>query len=401
MAAAKKNPSSASVRAKAAMEAIHKHTTQKPVGKHTGALPSVSSGSYVINDLIGGTLASDGKPMCPGYPRKRITEVFGAESSGKTTAALEAISSVQEAGGVAMFLDFEHALHHGYAEKIGVKFNDTLLVYDPDNLEEGIKMMFIGIKAGVDLIVIDSVAAMVSKDEMEKGIDKPARIGDRASQFAKFLPKIVNWLAHPMESNPNGTAVVFINQTRALIGNTGYGGGEDNTTGGKALKFFSYLRLRFTRLRSDVVKKKDKVTGKERSYPYGNHTQVKIVKSKVDGKQGYASDIFIRFGVGIDDYHSVIEGAITNKMIAKHGASYELNGLKFKGREALRTYLVQDGKAFSELRKKVTELIRAADPIVDEAPDDGEIEMSEFGEDGDAEMPAIEEEIEVVEVSDD
>lgn len=395
MAAAKKSASSSAARLAKATATILKHTGQKPIGQHKGALAAVGSGSFVIDDLIGGAPAQDGKPMCPGYPRRRITEVFGAESSGKTTAALEAIAHVQSKGGLAMFLDFEHALHHGYATKVGVKFND-LALYAPNNFEEGLKMLYVGIQAGFDIIVVDSVAAMVTKDEMEKGIDKPSMIGDRARALAKFLPRMVSWLSKENPENPEGTALVLINQTRALIGGMSYGGGDDNTTGGKALKFFSYLRLRFTRLRSDVIKRKDRVSGKERNYPYGNHTQVKVIKSKIDAKQGHSADIFIRFGVGIDDYHSLIEGGVTNKLIGKSGPSYDFKGQKFKGREALRTFLASDAKATDELRKKLLEALQSAVTIEDPDEDD-EIGMAEFGEDGDAEADAVEVEVQLEE----
>jgi len=395
MAAAKKPATSSAIYQRAAA-AILKSTKKRPVEKHKGALPSVPSGSFVIDDLIGGGLASDGKPVCPGYPRRRVTEIFGAESSGKTTAALEAIAEVQKRGEVAMFLDFEHALHHEYAEKVGVKFdNKTLMVIEPDNLEEGIKMIYIGIMTGVSLIVVDSVASMVTKDEMEKNIDKASMIGDRARAFAKFLPRIVVWLTKEISENPQGTALVFINQTRALIGNTGYGGGEDNTTGGKALKFFAYLRLRFTRIRSDVWKKKDRITGKEKSYPYGNHTQVKIIKSKIDGKQGYTADIFIRFGLGIDDLHSLIEGGINNKLISKNGPSLGLNGQTYRGKEALRTFLSKDEKTTQELRKKLLEALKVEIAPPDEDVDDEDIMMADFSPDGDAEVEAIEQEVEL------
>lgn len=398
---AAKKPATSSVIYQRAAAAILKSTKKKPVEKHKGALPSVPSGSFVIDDLIGGAPASDGKPVCPGYPRRRITEVFGAESSGKTTAALEAIAEVQKRGEVAMFLDFEHALHHEYAEKVGVKFdNKTLMVIEPDNLEEGIKMIYVGIMTGMSLIVVDSVASMVTKDEMEKGIDKASSIGDRARAFAKFLPRIVVWLTKEITENPQGTALVFINQTRALISTSGGGyggGGEDNTTGGKALKFFAYLRLRFTRIRSDVWKKKDRISGKEKSYPYGNHTQVKVIKSKIDGKQGYTADIFIRFGLGIDDLHSLIEGGINNKIISKNGASLGFNGQTFRGKEALRTYLSKDEKSTQELRKKLLEVLKTEIAPPEEGIDDDDIMMADFApdSDGDAEVDAIEQEVEI------
>jgi recombination protein RecA len=374
MAAAKKEATSSAHRAKVAINVILKATGQKPLGFEKGGLPFVSSGSFVIDDLIGGTVAPDGKSLiCPGYPRRRISEVYGPESSGKTTAALHAIAEVQRQGGVAMFLDFEHALHHGYAQKIGVKFNDTLLYYAPDTLEDGVKMIYVGIKSGLDLIVCDSVAAMVTKDELEKGIDKVARIGERAMAFSRNLPKLTIWLSKDYENNPKGTALIFINQTRASIG--GYGDSE-TTTGGMALKFFAYLRLRFVRLRSDVIKRKDKVSGKDRSYPYGNHTQVKVVKSKVDAKQGHTGDIFIRFGFGIDDIHSIIEGGVSNKIIKKSGPMYEYAGQKFKGKERLRAFLVGDPKVTMDLRKTVLEAIRAMDTIPDEdLAEDDEIAM--------------------------
>jgi recombination protein RecA len=382
----KKGPTRAAV-AEAIRSTIFKKIGQKQVALNFSTMPHVASGSMMIDDLIGGTLAQDGKgPVCPGYPRRCITEIYGPESSGKTTAALEAIVENQKAGGLAMFLDFEHALHHGYAKALGVSFDkDKLLLYDPDTFEEGLRMMFYGIQAGADLIVVDSVASMVPKSELEKSLKDPATIGALARAMSLNLPKIGVWLHKPeYTNNPLGTAVIFINQERALI-STGPGarGGGVNTAGGKALKFYAYLRLKFTRLRSDMVEKKDKFTGKKKRYPFGNHTQVKVVKSKIDAKQGFTSDIFIRYGQGIDDHYSIIEAGSNNKVIQKKGGWFHYNGEKYQGRESLRQALLSNPKLFQEIRASVLEAVRDQTTTV-EAPaiDDDEAKIVSLTDEG-------------------
>ena len=372
MAAKKKDvPAKASseYRSKLAQAAILKNTGLKPLGEDNGPQPFVPSGSFIIDDMIGGTPTGNGKgpPICPGYPRKRISEVYGPEASGKTTAALHAIVSVQKAGGVAMFLDFEHALNHNYAKKIGVKFdnNKTFMYYQPNTLEDGFKLIYIGIKAGIDLIVVDSVASMVPKAELLKKLDAASAIGAQAREFSRQLPKVGIWLSEPPEHAPTGTALVLINQTRSMISSSGKGD-TDNTSGGKALKFYAYLRLKFTRIATETVERKDKFTGKARKYPFGNRTQVKVVKSKIDAKQGHCADIFIRYGMGIDDYYSTIESAVASKVVVRDGAMYKLGEAKIKGKDAFRTYLIENPKTFASLQKSVLDALRAADTIPDE-----------------------------------
>ncbi len=362
---------------------IQEKTGHKQVKEFQGQLPHVNSGSFAIDDLIGGTMALDGSgPKCPGYPRRAISEVFGDESSGKTTATLQAIADCQAKGGVAMFLDYEHALDHGYAKSIGVSFDeDRLLLFEPNTFEEGLKMIFAGLKGGVDLIVVDSVAAILPKSQLEKTLDKDATIGALARAMAQNLPKITVWLNSPdHSSNPKGTALVLINQVRAEV-NTGGGGGKGtpkNTAGGKALKFFCFLRLSFTRIGSEYVERKDKVTGQKKRYPYGNHTIVKVVKNKMDGKQGHATNIFIRFGQGIDEAYSLISAAIGNKLIKKSGNWLEVGGERFQGREQLRTFLRSNPAAFSTLRQKVLAAISAtAEELAEDASDD-EIIQADF-----------------------
>lgn len=379
---------------------IQEKTGHKQVKEFLGQLPHVNSGSFAIDDLIGGTptLDGSGRPKCPGYPRRAISEVFGDESSGKTTAALQAIADCQAQGGVAMFLDYEHALDHGYAKAIGVNFaEDRLLIFEPNTFEEGLKMIFAGLKGGVDLIVVDSVAAMLPKSQLEKTLDKDATIGALARAMAQNLPKITVWLNSPEHSsNPKGTALVLINQVRAEV-NTGGGGGgghgtPKNTAGGKALKFFCFLRLSFTRIGSEFVERTDKVTGQKKKYPYGNHTIVKVIKNKMDGKQGHATNIFIRFGQGIDEQYSLISAAISNKLIKKSGTWLELGSERFQGREQLRTHLKSNPQAFDALRGRVLNAIQAsAEELAEEVTEEDAIKADfeasfgeEFGDDGDS-----------------
>lgn len=362
---------------KMAIAAIGKYTEkeykdkQEPLGVRRGPMDVVSSGSLALDDLIGGTLSPDGTgPICAGYPRRYITEIYGAEASGKTTLALEAITRCQRAGGIAMFLDFEHALHHGYAQKIGVSFDkDKLLLYTPSSMEQGLDILRLGAKIGVDLIVVDSVAAMVPTAEAEKKFSEAAQVGIRARKLADALPKIVRILHEPSKMNKRGTAVIFINQTRANIG-SGPMAAKDTTSGGYALKFFAYVRLQATRIGSEFIEKMDNLTKKKRRMPYGNKTQVKVIKSKADAKQGHTAEIFIRYGQGIDDYYSIISTGIAHGVIKKSGAYLDYGTHHVQGREKFRALLMKDEKLFDEVQADVLKAVRAQAEDLDLTEDD-------------------------------
>jgi recombination protein RecA len=390
-AAPKKATSTAAI-AQATRDLIFKHTKMRPADTKGLAIPYVGTGSTLIDHMIGGNLTSDGKgPKCPGFPRKRITEVYGPESSGKTTLALHGIVEAQRDGGVALFLDFEHALDHEYARKIGVNYNkDKLIYYKPENLEQGLKMMYAGIALGVDFIALDSIAALVTKKELEKSLDKEERIGERARQLSRFLPKLVMWLSSDKYAkNKKGTAVVFINQTRQTIGGSNKGSGE-TTPGGRALKFFAYLRLRVVRTGSEVIKRKDEFTGKEQTFPYGNKTKVKITKTKIDATSGWTTDIFIRFGKGIDDHYSVIEAGATKKVIKKKsGGWYSFGEHSFQGRDNFRAFLLDNPKIYDEIKARVLEAVRSTKFEASPEPDGHDAVLAEmdkeFGEPEDEE----------------
>ena len=248
-------------------------------------------------------------------------------------------------------------------------------MFQPDTLEEGLKMIAIGIAYGVDLIGVDSVAAMVPKAELEKSFDEEARVGILAKAMSQALPKMVIWLQkHPMiegKTDPKhpGTALVLLNQERALI-NTGGGGhgGDVNTAGGKALKFYAYMRLMMNRIKSEFIERRDKLTGKPKRFAYGNVTNVKVVKSKVDAKQGHSASVFIRYGFGIDDYYSIVETGVANKIIKKDGTYYAFGGERFQGKDKFRQYLIANPKVYDDLRAKI--LVAIMDSAVTAVDDD-------------------------------
>ena len=357
-----------------ARAAIFKVTGKKNVEVSKTSMGSVSSGSFLLDHLIGGNLAEDGKaPVCPGYPRRHITELYGAEASGKTTAALEAVAAVQKIpGGSAMYLDYEHALNQRYARSIGVSFeDDKLLFYQPDTMEEGWKLFVLGLRAGVDIIVIDSVAAMTPREELEKDLDKAARVGVQASNLSNNLKKVVTWLhSTKVSANPKGTAVVLINQTRANISTGPVKGDAESTAGGKALKFYAYLRIKFTKIRSEAIKRKNPLTGKEQSYQYGNHTQAKIVKSKIDGTAGHTTDIFIRYGQGIDNYYSLLEAAVATKIVQRSGGTNKYGSYVAPSKDKFRDLLINNQALYEEIKLKTLAAVRDTKEITEDDADD-------------------------------
>jgi recombination protein RecA len=396
----KKAPSGNAAMMNVVRAAILKHTGHKAILPGATSHPCVSTGSFPVDMLIGGTLTTDGKLLCPGFPRRRITELYGGESSGKTTLLISAMVQAQKAGGTAMFIDFEHALDHHYARKLGLSYDlDKLTVIQPDTMEYGFTMMRLGILGGIDIIGVDSVAAMVPKDELEKGFEDAAKIGAVARQFSGSLPKFAMWLqkypllaADKTKSDPSrpGTALILVNQTRALISTSGghHGGGDDNTSGGKAIKFYASLRLRTSRIKSEIIERKDPMTGKVRRFPYGNVTDVKVIKSKLDGKQGHSTNMFIRYGSGIDDYFSIIETGVAQKVIKREGAFYTVGSQRFQGKDKFRKFLIENPPVFEALRQKLVAAVNATAVDVSEEPTDEDDLLEGLDLEGDTDTAA-------------
>ncbi|MBU0480333.1 MAG: recombinase RecA [Proteobacteria bacterium] len=288
------------------------------------AVPSISTGTLSLDIATG----------VGGIPRGRVTEIFGPESSGKTTLALHVIAEAQKAGGTAAFIDAEHALDIHYAERLGVNI-DNLLVSQPDFGEQALEIAEILIRSGsVDVIVIDSVAALVPKAEID-GAMGDSHVGLQARLMSQSMRKMTSIL------NRTHTALVFINQIRMKIG-VMYGNPE-TTTGGNALKFYSSLRI-------DIRKMTAIKDGTE---TVGNRTKVKIVKNKV-APPFKTVEFDIVFGEGISRVGDLLDMAAEQDIVEKSGAWYSFNGERIgQGRENAKAFLKEHPDIFKEIDNKV------------------------------------------------
>ena len=290
----------------------------------TGSVDVISTGSISL-DLATGV---------GGYPRGRIIEIYGPESSGKTTLTLHAIAEAQKAGGKAAFIDAEHALDPVYAKNLGVDV-DELLVSQPDTGEQALEICEMLARSGaIDLIVIDSVAALVPKAEIQ-GEMGDSHVGLHARLMSQALRKIAGTV------NKTNTCVIFINQLREKIGVMF--GNPETTTGGRALKFYASMRLDVRKI--ETLKRGDEMLG--------NRTRVKIVKNKV-APPFKKSEFDIMYGTGISLAGDVLDTAVEAKIVDKAGSWYSYNGERIgPGRENVKDYLQAHEEMLEEIRKKV------------------------------------------------
>lgn len=271
-----------------------------------------------------------------GIPKGRVVEVYGPESSGKTTVALHMVAEVQKLGGIAGFIDAEHALDPIYAKKIGVDI-DNLYISQPDNGEQALEITETMVRSGaVDIVIVDSVAALVPKAEIE-GDMGDSHVGLQARLMSQALRKLTAIIS---KSN---CIVIFINQLREKVGV--FYGSPETTTGGRALKFYASVRL-------DVRKGE---TLKQGGVMVGNHTKVKVVKNKVAPPFKNA-EFDIMFGEGISREGDILDLAVETKVVIKSGAWYSYNGEKIgQGRENVKKYLREHADVCREIEKKVRE----------------------------------------------
>jgi recombination protein RecA len=269
-----------------------------------------------------------------GYPRGRVVEIFGPESSGKTTLTLHAIAECQKAGGVAAFIDAEHALDVAYAKNLGVQ-PDTLLISQPDNGEQALEIVDTLVRSGaVDLIVIDSVAALVPQSEIEGDMGDP-QMGMQARLMSQALRKVTP------AAHKSNTTIIFINQLRQKIGVTF--GNPETTTGGNALKFYASMRL--------DVRRVGQVKAGENNI--GNRTRVKVVKNKMAPPFGVA-ELDIRFGTGMDALGDLLDLAAEAGVITKNGAYYTYADESLgQGRERARSTLLERKDLFARIEAQV------------------------------------------------
>ena len=281
-----------------------------------------------------------------GLPKGRVIEIYGPESSGKTTLTLHAIAEAQKAGGVCAFIDAEHALDVGYAKNLGVD-TDNLLVSQPDFGEQALEILETVIRSGaVDLVVIDSVAALTPKVEIDGDMDDQ-QVGVQARLMSKALRKITGLL-----SKMNCT-VIFINQIRMKIGMTGYGSPE-TTTGGNALKFYSSVRLDIRRI----------ATLKQGENSIGNRAKVKVVKNKVAAPFKQA-EFDIMFGEGISKTGELVDYGVKLDIIDKAGAWFSYGDTKIgQGRENSKIFLRDNPAIAKEIEDKILNSMGINDAII-------------------------------------
>ena len=290
-----------------------------------------------IEAISTGSLSLDIALGIGGFPRGRIVEIFGPESSGKTTLALHAIAETQKAGGVAAFVDAEHALDPSYAARLGVQRND-LIVSQPDTGEQALEIVDTLVRSsGVDIVVVDSVAALTPKAEIE-GLMGDTHVGLQARLMSQALRKITGNIKR------SNTLVIFINQIRMKIG-VSYGNPE-TTTGGNALKFYSSVRLDIRRI--GAVRQGDEILG--------NETRVKVVKNKV--APPFRQVIFeILYNQGINRMGEIIDLGVSTKLIKKAGAWYSYEDTRIgQGKLNAGKYLKEN----PEIAQKLEQLLNAA-----------------------------------------
>jgi len=288
-----------------------------------------------------------------GIPRGRVTEIYGPESSGKTTLCLHVVANAQRLGGVAAYIDAEHALDTEYARKLGVDV-DNLLISQPDTGEQALEIADILVRSGaVDVVVIDSVAALVPKAEIE-GDMGDSHVGLQARLMSQALRKLTGAIAR------SRTSVVFINQLREKIGVMF--GNPETTTGGKALKFYASVRLDIRRI--GPVKEKEDVIG--------SHVRVKVVKNKVAPPFKQA-EFDIMYAEGISHASLVLDIASEAGIIDKSGAWYSYNGQKIgQGRENAKLYLKDNPTLMGEVEVKVKGILGVVADRVGDAPEAAE-----------------------------
>jgi len=296
---------------------------------HTVDIETIPTGSLSLDLALGG-----------GVPKGRIIEIYGPESSGKTTLCQHIVAEVQKAGGTAAFVDAEHALDPAYAKKIGVDTNN-LLLSQPDSGEQALEVVETLVRSNaVDVIVVDSVAALVPQAEIE-GDMGDAHMGLQARLMSQALRKLTGVI------NKTKCTVIFVNQLRMKIGVMF--GNPETTTGGNALKFYASVRMDIRRI--SQIKQGDNVIG--------NHVRVKVVKNKV-APPFREAEFDIMYNQGISREGDVIDLAVAHEIVQKAGAWYEYKGEKIaQGREAAKKYLADNPKVLEEVAKATKEAATA------------------------------------------
>ncbi len=322
---------------------------EKSCGK--GSIMRLGAGSQRtrVDSISTGAINLDAAIGIGGIPRGRVTEIYGPESSGKTTLCLHVVANAQREGGVAAYIDAEHALDTEYARKLGVDV-ENLLISQPDTGEQALEICEILVRSGaVDVVVVDSVAALVPKAEIE-GDMGDSHVGLQARLMSQALRKLTGAIAR------SKTAVIFVNQLREKIGVMF--GNPETTTGGKALKFYASVRLDIRRIE----------TLKDGTDAVGNRTRVKVVKNKMAPPFKQA-EFDILYGVGISREGSLIDFGVEHGIVKKSGAWYTYDGEQLgQGKENARNFLIKNEDVAAEIESKIKTKLGIGVPKGAEAP---------------------------------
>ncbi len=316
-------------------------------------IPSISTGSIGLNLALG----------IGGIPKGRVCEVYGPESSGKTTLALHIIAEAQRKGGTAAFIDAEHALDVGYARRLGVR-TDELLISQPDYGEQALDIADLLVRSGaVDVVVIDSVAALIPQAELEGEMGE-TQVGGQARLMSHALRKLTGTI------HKSNTAVLFINQIRMKIGMTGYGSPE-TTSGGNALKFYASVRMDIRRIQ----------TLKDKEETYGSKCRIKVVKNKVAPPFREAI-VDILYGTGISKEGEILDMGSDAGIVEKSGAWYAFGSERLgQGRDNVRQFLQENTDIRDQIEQKLLEHLGLREPMEEsvtemEAPQDDDTKES-------------------------
>jgi recombination protein RecA len=328
-------------------KAFGKGTVMKLSDQKVNDIPAISTGSLSLDIALG----------IGGLPRGRVVEIYGPESSGKTTLTMHAIAEAQKAGGIAAFIDAEHAFDPTYAKKLGIDV-DSLLIAQPDNGEQALEIADQLISSGaIDIIVIDSVAALVPKSELE-GDMGDSKVGLHARLMSQALRKLTGTI------NKTNCLCIFINQLREKIGVMF--GTPETTTGGNALKFYASVRLDIRRI-GQIKEDKDNVTG--------NRTKVKVVKNKV-APPFKVVEFDIIYGQGISKVGEIVDLGVDMGIIAKSGSWFSYGESKIgQGREAVKTLLLDNPELAEEIEAKIRTLAKGDTDVIPvdlSGPEDGD-----------------------------
>ena len=330
------------------------------------SMPHLPTGSVILNYIIGGSPNKFGVLPCPGFPRARVVNIYGMESSGKTTLCLQLAAETIRNGGTVCYIDWEHAVDVAYAKALGVPMDDpdSFLLVQPPTFEKGLSILWTMVRAGVDLVVVDSVGSGATQAQWEKKIEEAAetgRVGAKAAQWSEFFPKLKALMSR------TNSCVVGISQLRAKI-NTGpasYGGPQTSEQGGNAWKFFSEVRISLKKIQTEKGLRYDALTNTNVEVPIGNVVMVKIDKCKVSSAQGTEARVYIRFGEGIDNLRSIIEVACARGVVKKSGAWFNWDRkdgslIKGQGGQQFRELILSTKGAQAELTKATLASLAAA-----------------------------------------